>query len=179
MILRKAHMRRSVPSVVTAAVVAMGMAAPAWADNDEFDAAKLAPILREATVPLDQGLTVSEREGQPISAKYEIKKGVLQLSIYTMAGGKFFGVIVDHKSGAIEKAEPITDREDLKNAWARSRAMAKAKMPLVKAVSDAVASHDGYRAVRVVPVMMAGVVPVAVITLMKGEDVQEIMAKLD
>jgi hypothetical protein len=53
------------------------------------DAAALAKALPETTVSLEQGLTTSEREGKPISGKFEIEDGALQLSVYTAKDGKF------------------------------------------------------------------------------------------
>lgn len=38
----------------------------------------------------------SESEGQPISGKFEVEDGKLQLAVYTAKDGKFFEVIVDH-----------------------------------------------------------------------------------
>jgi len=147
------------------------------AENKE-DAALLAKSVAEASVSLDQGLKASEREGTPISAKYEMEDGALQLSVYTMKGDKFSEVIVDPKSGAIEKAEPITDADDLKHAKTQSQAMAKAKAALDDAVQAAVKANVGYRAVSVVPTVKSGT-PVADITLMKGEAVKKVSKKLD
>jgi hypothetical protein len=87
----------------------------AWAEYDIY-AGALAKALSEASLPLDQELKASEREGQPISGKYELEDGALQLSVYAMKSDKFAEVIVDHKTGSIKKAEPITDADDLKDA---------------------------------------------------------------
>ena len=95
-----------------------------------------------------------------------------------MKGDQFSEVIVDHKSGALKKAEKITDKNDLKEAKAQSQAMAKAKLPLDQAVTSAVTANAGYRAVSVVPALKSGA-PVANVTLMKGGDVKEVMEKLD
>src|SRR5437899_1714761 len=84
--------------------------APAWAEADDPKA--LAAALKDATATLQGGLTASEREGTPISAKFEIEDGKLQLSIYTMKGNDFMEVVADPKSGAIAKAEKITDADD-------------------------------------------------------------------
>jgi hypothetical protein len=138
----------------------------------------LAKALPEASISLDQGLKASEHKGKPISGKYEIEDGALQLSVYTMKGDQFSEVIVDHKTGAIKKAETITDADDLKNAKEQSQAMAKAKVSLDKAVADVAKVNSGYRAVSVVPTLDAGK-PVANITLMKGEDVKKATEKLD
>jgi hypothetical protein len=172
---RMIKMRFAIGLVVAAIWAAVSL--PSWAENKE-DAALLAKSLAEASVSLDQGLKASEREGTPISGKFEMEDGALQLSVYTMKGDKFSEVIVDHKSGAIEKAEPITKADDLKHAKAQSQAMAKAKVPLDKAVGDAVSANDGYRAVSVVTTVKSGT-PVADIMLMKGDAVKKVSQKLN
>jgi hypothetical protein len=60
-------------------------------------------------------------------------------------------VVVDPKTGAVAKAEKITDSEDLKAATAQKAAMAKAKMPLLMAVQTAVDANSGFRAISIVP----------------------------
>lgn len=147
----------------------------AWAEDNP---AALAKALPEATVLLDQALKASEREGTPISGKYELDDGALQLSVYTMKGDKFTEVVVDHKSGSIKKAEPITDADDLKNAKGQGEAIGKGKAPLSAAVVSAVKANGGYRAVSAMPALEGGH-PVASITLMKGEDVKKVTEKLD
>jgi hypothetical protein len=140
--------------------------------------AALAKALPQASVSLEQGLKASEREGKPISGKYEIEHGALQLSVYTMKGDQFSEVIVDHKSGSIKKAEAIADASDLKEAQEQRTAMTRAKVPLDAAVGGAVKANNGYRAVSVVPLLEGGE-PVATITLMKGEDVKTVTTKLE
>jgi hypothetical protein len=161
-------------------IIAAGMlavCAPAWpADKD--DAAELARALPAAKVTLEQGLKTSEREGKPISGKFEIEDGDLQLSYYTEKGGAFTEVIVDHVTGAIKKAEPITDAEDLQNAREQSQAMANAKLPLDEALQAALRANGGYRAVRVIPTLK-GAQPVSDITLLKGTDTKKVTEKLD
>jgi hypothetical protein len=164
--------------LVVAVAVTGILAAVALSSSAEDNPGALAKALPEATVSLDQGLKASEREGKPISGKYEIEDGALQLSVYTMKGGQFSEVIVDHKTDAIKKAEKITDADDLKNAKEQGQAMDKAKASLVKTVADATKANSGYRAVSAVPILDAGK-PVANITLMKGEDVKKVMKKLD
>ena len=127
---------------------------------------------------LEQGLKAGEREGKPISGKYELADGALQLSVYTMKGDRFEEVVVDHKSGAIAKAEPITEGDDLKNAQAQGRAIGQAKLPLDQAVDEAVKANGGFRAVRVIPSLKDGH-PVADVTLMQGDNVKQVSEKLD
>jgi hypothetical protein len=166
--------RKDLAVAATCIVAAVALSSRAEQSNP----AALAKALPEASVSLGQGLKASEREGKPISGKYEIEEGALQLSVYTMKGDQFGEVIVDHKAGAIKKAEKITDADDLKNAKEQSQAMAKAKVSLEKAVEDATKANSGYRAVSVVPTWDAGKA-VANITLMKGEDVKKVTEKLE
>ena len=86
----------------------------------------LAKALAEAAVPLEQGLKASEREGKPISGKYELEDGAIQLSVYIMKGDSFNEVIVDHKSGAIIKSEPV-EADDLQQAKEQAQALTHAK----------------------------------------------------
>src|ERR1700720_1915885 len=84
----------------------VGPAEPAMTDKDK---AELATAVSGAKVTLEQGLMVSKKNGKPVSAKFEIENGKPQLSVYIVKdGSKYSEVIVDHTSGEIAKAEPIT-----------------------------------------------------------------------
>jgi hypothetical protein len=146
--------------------------------EDAADPAALAKALTQAKVSLQKGIQASEREGTPISAKYEIEEGTLQLSVYTMKSGGFEEVIVDHRSGVIKKAEKITDAGDLKEAQAQSQAIAKSKRTLVAAVDKATKANAGYHAVSVTPTLTGGR-PVAEIQLIKGAKLKKAREKLD
>jgi len=75
---------------------------PAWAQKyEDKEHAELVTALKAAKVSLENGLTASEREGKPISGKFEVDEGKLQLSVYTMKGDKFSEVVVDHKTGKV------------------------------------------------------------------------------
>src|SRR6266568_354958 len=118
-------------------VAAIGFwSAPAWAEGGE--SAALAATMKDASATLQVGLKASEREGTPISAKFEIADGKLQLSVYTMKGDGFIEVVADPKSGAIAKAEKIIDADDLKAAVSQKAAMTKAKVPLLTTAETAV-----------------------------------------
>jgi hypothetical protein len=150
-----------------------------WAQTPaDKEHAELAKALKDAKVPLERGLTASAKEGKPISAKYEVEEGKLQLSVYTMKGDNFSEVIVDHKTGKIAKAEPITKGDDLSHAKEQSEAMAKAKRSLGAAASEAVKENKGYRVVSVMPAMKDGH-PVADVTLVKGTEWKTVSEKLD
>ena len=154
---------------------------PGWTqttDDKAKEHANLEAALKDAKVPLQQGLTASAKEGKPISAKYEVEDGKLQLSVYTMKGDNFSEVIVDHKTGKIAKAEPITQGDDLTHAKEQSAAMAKAKRSLGAAASEALKENKGYRVVSVFPTLKDGH-PVADVTIVKGNEWKTVSEKLD
>ena len=149
--------------------------APAWAEGDP---SALAAALKDTTATLQGGLKASEREGTPISAKFEIEDGKLQLSVYTMKDNNFTEVVADPATGVISEAEKITEAEDLKAATAQKAAMAKAKMPLLAATENAVKANTGSRAVSVYPQLQNGQA-VAEVTLLQGTTFKKVMEKLD
>lgn len=133
---------------------------------------------KDATVTLQGGLKASEREGTPISAKFEIDDGKLQLSVYTMKGNDFMELVADPKTGAIANAEKITDAEDLKAASSQKAAMAKAKVPLLTAAETAVKANTGFRAVSIFPELKDGQAT-AEVTLLQGTTLKKVTKKLD
>ena len=165
---------------MAAFVIALVFVVPTgWAQTPaDQEHAELAKALKDAKIPLERGLTASAKEGKPISAKYEVEDGKLQLSVYTMKGNNFSEVIVDHKTGKIAKAEPITKGDDLSHAKEQSEAMAKAKRSLGSAALEAVKENKGYRVVSVMPAMKDGH-PVADVTLVKGTEWKTVSEKLD
>jgi hypothetical protein len=171
------RMKRKLFAIGIAFAATLAVAGMSARAEDENPAA-LAKALSETSVSLDQGLNASEREGKPISGKFEIADGALQLSVYTMKGGQFTEVIVDHKAGSIKKSEPITDAGDLKDAKEQGDAMGKATRSLSVAVVSAVKANSGFHATSAVP-MLDGGRPVASVTLMKGEEVKKVTEKLD
>jgi hypothetical protein len=138
-----------------------------------------AGLWSEATVSLDEALKASEREGKPLSAKYEIENGAFQLSVYVVKGNGFAEVIVDPKGGGIKKTEPITDSDDLQEAKEQQQRLAHARIPLDRAVTDAVKDNSGYRAVEIEPTVDRAGKPVASVTLMKGDEVKNVVEPLE
>jgi len=134
--------------------------------------------MKDATATLQGGLKASEREGTPISAKFEIEDGKLEISVYTIKGDGFMEVVADPKTGAIAKAEKITDADDLKEAAEQKAAMAKAKVPLLTATETAVKANAGSQAVSVYPELEGGS-PVAEVTLLEGTAFKKVTEKLD
>jgi hypothetical protein len=147
-------------------------------EEEEGNPAAVAKAVMSARVSLERGLAAGASQGQPISAKFELEEGKLQLSVYTAKNGKFFEVIVDHTSGKVLKVEPITQGEDLTAAQSQSAAMAKVKGSLRAAVEGALRGNPGFRAVSVVPALKDDR-PVAGITLAKGEDVKTVSVPLE
>jgi hypothetical protein len=127
---------------------------------------ELMKALQGVKVSLADGLTASEHEGTPISGKFELEEGTLQLSVYTMKGETFSEVIVDHATGKVTKVEPITSGEDLTAAKAQRAAMAKATKTLRTVVTSALTAHPGAQAVSVTP-KVQGDKAVAEITLLE------------
>jgi uncharacterized membrane protein YkoI len=134
--------------------------------------------MKEAKVSLEKGIAASKSKGKPISAKYEVEEGKLQLSVYTMKDDKFSEVIVDHKTGKVAKAEAIAKADDLTAAKAQSDAMAKAKRSLNAVASEAAKENKGFRVVSVMPALKDGH-PVADVTLVKGSQWKTVSEKLD
>jgi len=166
-----------VPVLAAAAMCWGSTLAAQDADEQEGNQAALAKAVLGARVPLERGLAASATHGQPISAKFEMEEGKLQLSVYTMKDGKFFEVIVDHNTGKVVKAEPIAAGEDYTAAQSQSAAMAKAKGSLRAAVEQGLRSNAGYRAVSVTPSLKDGRA-VADVTLAKGEELKTVSLPL-
>jgi hypothetical protein len=139
---------------------------------------ELAKALNDTKVTLQGGLRASEAQGTPISAKFEIEDGKLQLSVYTIKGNDFMEVVADPQTGAIAKAEKITDAGDLKEAVEQKAAMAKAKVPLLTATETAVKANAGSRAVSIVPELKSGQAT-AEVTLLQGTTFKKVTEKLD
>jgi uncharacterized membrane protein YkoI len=141
------------------------------------NAAVLATAMKEAKVSLASGLQASEKEGRPISGKFEVEDGKLQLSVYTMKGDKFFEVVVDHRSGKIMKTEPISSGDDLAEAKKQAEAMAKAKRSLREVVASAEKANPGFKAVGIEAELRNGTAQ-ADVALLKGAESMHIEEKL-
>jgi hypothetical protein len=148
------------------AAAALVCATPVRAEGDK---SALAAQMKGAKVPLSQGLAASASKGTPISGKFEVEDGKLQLSVYTAEGTNYSEVIVDHKTGKVRESKAITGGDDLTAAKAQAEAMASAKASLEAAVDEAVKANKGYRAVSVTPSMKDGHAS-AEVTLLKGKE---------
>lgn len=162
--------------LVASAGLANAGAGPAWAQDDELEA--MATALKDTTFTLQDGLKAGEREGQPISAQFEIDDGKLQISIYTTKGDDFSEVVADAKTGGIVKTEKITDTDELNDAADQKAAMAKAKTSLAAAADAAVKENSGFRAVSIFPDLRDGHA-IAEVTLLQGTTAKKVTEKLD
>jgi hypothetical protein len=161
--------------LITTSFCSMGLFASARAEGDP---AALAAAFEGATATLQSGLKASEGAGTPISAKFEIENGKLQLSVYTMKGADFFEVVADPNTGAIAKTEKITDADDLKEAVAQKAAMAKATLALLIATEAAEKANTGYRAVSIIPRLQDGHT-IAEVALVQDMFFKKVTQKLD
>jgi hypothetical protein len=171
---------RALRSLFLASVIGLSTVAlisPRAADT-EMQRAELASALKDAKLILEDGLKTSEREGRPISAKFEVDDGKLQFSAYTLKGDGFTEVVADPKTGAITKSEKITDAGDLDAAAKQKDAMEKAKISLLAATEKAVNANAGFRAVSIFPAMEGGH-PTAAVTLLQNETYKTVAEKLD
>ena len=90
---------RAIPLILLVATIGLlgALIVPAWAEDENSPA--LAAAMKNATATLQGGLRASEAQGTPISAKFEIEDGKLQLSVYTMKGSDFMEVVADPNTG--------------------------------------------------------------------------------
>jgi len=171
-------MSRGVLLVPLSAAISFWSAIGAIAWVRESDTAALAAALKTAKATLQGALSASKAQGTPISAKFEIEDGKLQLVIYTMKGNDFMEVVADPRTGAIAKAQEITDAIDLNEATEQKAAVAKAKVPLLAAADAAVNANSGSRAVSIVPELKNGQAS-AEVTLLTGNTFKSVTEKLD
>ena len=169
------HRRQLIKLTIAGALA--GFVSQAARAEDHNDPA-LIKAVNGVKITLAQGLAAAAEKGQPISAKFELEDGKLQLSVYTAKDGKFSEVIVDHVTGKVSKNEDITGGEDLAAAKAQSAAMAKAKIDLKTAVEKSVPQAGSAWPVSVIPAMKAGH-GVATVTLIAGGQFKTVDQPLD
>jgi hypothetical protein len=181
------NMTRRKMLLITAGATVLGVAAlvgfgdhnAIFADDDDDEGREaLIKKLGDAKISLQQGLAASEQAGQPISGKFEVEDGKLQLSVYTAKDGKFFEALVNHVTGKVQKLEPITEGDDLAAANSQSAAIAKSKTSLKEAVDKAMAQSGNARVVSAVPSLKDGR-PVVSIALLDGEQFKTVQQPLD
>jgi len=168
--------RRQIMLASAAALAAAWSGRPVPAE-ERIDAS-LVTALPNAKITLQQALTAAAQHGQPISAKFEVEDGKLQLSVYTAKDGKFAEVLVDYVDGKLAKTEAITEGDDLTSAKAQSVAMAKATIDLKSAADKAVGENSGFRAVSITPALKGGRA-VASVGLLRGQEPKTVEQPLE
>ena len=156
--------KRWLARVTAAGLVLMTSVAQGQATKAQ---AAVAAALRSGNhIALGAAVATASAAGKPISARYEVEDGKLQLSVFIEKAGAFSEVFVDYTTGKVARTDKITGGDDLKEAKVESRAAAKAKATIASALDQALAANPGYTAIEVSSVLVSGR-PVADITLMK------------
>jgi len=169
---------RALRSLVLVAAVALSGVGPVPASAQDEEIAAMAAALKDINLTLQEALKASEKEGQPISAQFEMDDGKLQISIYASKGEDFVEVIADPKTGAIVRSEKITDDDELSDAADQKAAMAKATISLIAAANAAVNDNAGFRAVAILPDLRDDHA-IAEVTLLQGTTAKKVTEKLD
>jgi hypothetical protein len=167
---------KALVTVVTVGVMGTTVSLSSFAN--EPSGATVAKYMPGARVSLQEGLRAAETEGQPISGKFAVDEGHLQLTVYTTKDGKFSEVLVDQSTGKVAKSEAITGGNELAAAERQMEAYGKSKTSLKTAVAHAEAAYPGYRAVSVTPTLNKGH-PVAVVSLLQGNQARSIAESLE
>jgi hypothetical protein len=137
---------------------------PSATQADTKDDAALVKALDSTQVTLEEGLKASEIAGQPISAKFEIKGGRLQLSVYTASNEGYREALISTSTGVLMSAEKITDTDDLADAGAQNQVVRVAKVSLLAAAQKVATQTKGSRSISVTPTPLDDR-PVAKVTL--------------
>jgi hypothetical protein len=145
-------------------VVVVGYSSAATAE-DIADSAALAAALEHVKGTLENGLNVSERIGKPISAKFALEDGTLQLSLWIAREDGFAKIILYPAIRSVAENFDFRDPDKLKVATAQKLAIEKATVSLLSPTENAVKANHGLRAVSAYPVLKEGD-PVAVVILL-------------
>ena len=159
-------MFRKIPMLVCIVASCVLLGHPVARADNKNDAALL-KALDGTHVTLEEGLKASEIAGEPISAKFEIEDGHLQLSVYTTSNNGYREVLVSTQTGVLMSAEKITDSDDLAHARTQSLAIRAAKISLRTATETVASQTKGARSVSVTPELLDGR-PVAKVTLVNA-----------
>lgn len=108
--------------------------------QDIADSAALAAALEHVKGTLENGLNASERIGKPISAKFALEDGTLQLSLWLAREDGFAEIILYPaiRSVTENKIFDFRDPDKLKVATAQKLAIEKATVSLLSATENAV-----------------------------------------
>ena len=158
------------PALLALSLMGLPGLALAQDGDEQPDPVVLAIALSDAHTTLEKAIVASEPYGKPVSARFDMPSGDLQLSVYTSSKDGFADVAINTDTGAVTSVKRISESESLSKASAQKAATEKAKLPLLAALEKAVADNAGPRAVSVVPELRNGH-PVAVVTLLVNTEV--------
>ncbi len=147
------------------------------ADKGGVDVAALSAAVKEAKTSLHAGIRMVSKDGIPLSANYEMKKGKLLLAVYTVRGDEFFETIIDPQSGKAIMAGPITINDDLTVVREQAKVITGSSHALWEVVFSAERANQGYRAVSVIPAQ-GEQGPAAIVILMKGLELMAVEVSL-
>ena len=168
--------KKALAAVLTVGVI--GTISSVGSSANDASGAAVVKFMPRAKVSLQEGLKAAESEGQPISGKFEVNDGHLQLSVYTAKDGKFSEVLVDQNTGKVAKTEAISAGNALADAQKQMEAYAKSRITLRAAVSKAELAYPGYQAVSVTPAISHGR-PVAIVSLLQGKQARSVAEPLE
>jgi hypothetical protein len=142
---------------------------------DIQDHTALAAALEHVEGTLENSLQAGEEIGKPISAKFALDDGSLQLSLWVAREDGFAEFIL---YPALRFVTEIYDfRDPDKVATAQKLAMDSATVSLLSATENAIKANHGFRAVSAYPVLAEGD-PIAVVTLLDANAVKIVTEKL-
>jgi hypothetical protein len=151
-------------------------AVPARAED--MDEAALATALQGVTTTLESGLRVSEQNGRPLSGKFEMDDGRLQLSVYTAKGDDLMEVVINPADSKIISVQGLTDPEDIEAAKQQKSALSNSAGSLTGTLAKVTAQNPTARAVSIVPQLKEGR-PTADIMLLKGKAFSMVSQPID
>jgi hypothetical protein len=158
-------------------LAAVGFSTAAMAEDIENHTA-LAAALEHVKGTLEDGLKASERIGKPISVKFTLEDGTLQLSCRIAKEDGFAELILYPRLRTFSENFDFRDPDKLKTAAAQKLAMDRARVSLLSATEKAVKSNRGFRAVSAYPVLEEGN-PIAAVTLLGAGAYKIATEKLD
>jgi hypothetical protein len=141
------------------------------------DYTALAAALKNAKGTLESGLKAAEQVGRPISAKFVLADGTLQLSLWIAKDDRFSEIILYPAIRMITEVATVSDADEARVATAQKLALESATVSFLSATESAVKANNGLRAVSALPMLSEGR-PVAVVTLLGPDGFRVVMEKL-
>jgi hypothetical protein len=105
---------------------------------------------------LEGGLKAAARLGRPVSAKFVLEDGILQLFLWILKDDGISKFNLYPAIRLMNEVVDITDPDKIKVATAQKRAVDSATIPLFSATESAVKANKGFRAISVLPVLGEG-----------------------